>query len=120
MSTKNRLIAIAGALRVSLEEWLALNVRGTAGFSYDVMQEALKTYKELEKLYAEKQRTKITKEILIKNDFKEYDGFFEYRDLWLEWHDKECRWEDVELNNVAELEDAMALLGYDIEINLND
>lgn len=120
MSTKNRLIASAGALRVSIEDWLALNVRETKGFSYDVMWEALSQYKELEKQYAEKCRTYITKEILVKNGFEEYGGFFEYRDLWLEWHDDWCKWEEVELNNVADLEDAMALLGYDIEIDLNE
>lgn len=112
---------MAGALRVSLNDWLSKNSRETAGYSWDVMQEALKQYTELEKLYVKKQQTPITKELLLKHGFtKKDEGGFALKGFGfdLEWG-KDCYWADTILHNVAELEDALELSCIDLTFTLS-
>lgn len=76
-------------------------------------------------LYERKKNTPISKEILLKNGFKEHPAFYGYyilrtpEDIFeLEWDKDGCYWSDAILRNVADLEDALDLCDIDKEIEL--
>lgn len=123
MSTKKKLIELVGKIAaIEKEEKKAFSQIN----AYEIAQDKPKLLKELSKLYAElerKKNTPITKELLLRNGFKEYPyGQFEYKEGYvefdIEWDRGGCYWCDTVLRNVADLEDALALCGIDKDIEI--